>query len=136
MTRARQAEQAEEALQKGMDQRRAELKLKAEQSARATKPGVRHQPRPKVALPRPITPLSPMAKRSVGMLQSLLEQATTENDGSLSLRVASAIERERVMAALSMLHVQPSRPLAQGSGFEIPLLPEEAKFFTRMLTQG
>lgn len=136
MTRAKQAEQAEVALQKGMDQRRAELRLKAERVAKKATPPVRRQPRPKVTPPRPIVPLSAMAKRSMGILKAVLEQAETSALGILSLPVASAIERERIMAVLSMLDVQPSRPVANGKGFLIPLPPEEAVFLTRTLAQS
>lgn len=139
MTRARQAEQAEEALQKGMDKRRAEQKLRDEQKLLAdvkAKPVRRPQPRPKVALPRPIAPLSAMAKRSVGMLNAILEQAERDDNGTVCLMVASAIERERVMAALSMLDVEAGRPKANGKGFSIPLPPEEASYLRRMLAQG
>ena len=130
MTRAKQAEEAELALQKGMDKRRAEQKLKV-----ASKPAVRRTPRPKVALPRPIQPLSPMAKRSVGMLHAVLEQAETQDDGFVLLTVASAIERERVMASLSMMGVVAGRPQARGKEFMIPLPPEEAMYLRRMLLQ-
>ncbi|WP_309720062.1 hypothetical protein [Armatimonas sp.] len=139
MTRARQAEQAEEALQKGMDKRRTEQKLRDEQKllVAATKKTVRRpQPRPKVALPRPIAPISAMAKRSVGMLNAILEQAETSDNGTVRLSVASAIERERVMAALSMLDVETGRPQAHAKGFLIPLLPEEASYLRRILAQG
>ncbi|WP_309688735.1 helix-turn-helix domain-containing protein [Armatimonas sp.] len=135
MTRAKQAEQAEVALQKGMDQRRAELRQKAEIRQKAA-PTTRRQPRPKVALPRPILPLSPMAKRSVGILKVVLELAETDGQGILSLPVASAMERERIMAILSMLDVQPHRPMANGKGFLIPLPPEETEFLTRTLAQS
>lgn len=130
MTRAKQAEEAELALQKGMDKRRTEQKLKA-----AAKPVVRQTPRPKIALPRPIQPLSPMAKRSVGMLRAVIEQAETQDDGVVLLPVASAIERERVMASLSMMSVAAGRPQPRGKEFVIPLPPEEAMYLRRMLVQ-
>ena len=136
MTRAKQAEQAEAALQKGMDQRRAELRQKAEHVVKNAAPTPRRQLRPKVALPRPILPLSAMAKRSVGILKVVLEQAEANDQGILSLPVASAMERERIMAILSMLDVQPSRPTANGKGFLIPLPPEETEFLTRTLAQS
>ena len=139
MSRARQAEQAEEALQKGMDKRRAEQKLRDEQKLLAEvkkKPVRRPQPRPKMALPRPIAPLSAMAKRSVGMLTAILEQAETDDEGTVRLPVASAIERERVMAGLSILDVEMGRPQAHAKGFLIPLPPEEARYLRRMLAQG
>jgi DNA-directed RNA polymerase specialized sigma24 family protein len=130
MSRAKQAEEAELALQKGMDKRRAEQKLKA-----AAKPIVRQAPRPKIALPRPIQPLSPMAKRSVGMLRAVLEQAETQGDGIVLMPVASAIERERIMASLSMMSVVAGRPQPRGKEFVIPLPPEEAMYLRRMLLQ-
>ena len=133
MTRARQAEQAELALQKGMDKRRAEQKLKAEQKKAPVR---RPQPRPKIALPRPIAPLSALVKRSVGMLQVVLDQAETDELGTLRLPVASATERERILAVLSMLDIQPNRPQARSGGFVIPLPAEEANFLKRTLAQG
>ncbi|WP_395145649.1 helix-turn-helix domain-containing protein [Armatimonas sp.] len=136
MTRAKQAEQAEAALQKGMDQRRAELRLKSEQVAKSAAPAARRQPRLKVALPRPLAPLSAMAKRSVGILKVVLEQAETSAQGILSLPVASAMERERIMAILSLLDVQTGRPVTNGKGFLIPIPPEEAAFLTRTLAQS
>ena len=77
-----------------------------------------------------------MAKRSVGILKVVLEQAEANDQGILSLPVASAMERERIMAILSMLDVQPSRPTANGKGFLIPLPPEETEFLTRTLAQS
>lgn len=127
---AEQARAAEQALQKGMDKRRAEQKLKT-----AAKPALRRMPRPKVALPRPVVPLSPMAKRSVGVLRAILEQAEIDDEGTVRLPVTSAIERERVTASLSMMGVLAGRPQARGKEFLIPLAPDEALYLKRMLLQ-
>lgn len=145
MSRAKQAEQevqrqaeleaekaraaAERALQKGMDQRRAEQKLRQ----RAVKPPTR---RTRVTLPRPIVPLSPMARRSVPLLQAVLEQAEEGDEGLVRLPATSAIERERIVASLSMLGVQSGRPQARGKEFLIPLVAEEALYLRRMLQQS
>ncbi len=133
MARARQAEQDALVQKIELSQVHVEQKPKVEPEKAPVR---RPQPRPKMELPRPTVPLSAMAKRSVGMLQALLECAETDALGCLRLQVATATERERILAVLSMLDIQPSRPQARSGGFMIPLPAEEANFLKRTLAQG
>lgn len=86
------------------------------------------------ARPLPTGPLSQIAQRSVALLKPILEGAEENAEGNLCLRATSAVERERIMAALSVLNICPERPRALGSQFLIPVAPEEVPLLRHFLS--
>lgn len=86
----------------------------------------------RAAQPLPKGPLSQLALRSVALLKPFLETAADE-DG-LCLALATAVERERVLAALSVLDVCPERPRVQGGKILLHLAPEEARLLRHLVS--